>query len=106
VRQVQKRSGPRERPRRKPVSRSALPCLEARIALADHENFAATTHDLAVAMTGFGGLQRGQDFHTQLQPATGNRTILLMKHRADKHQSDFLVQAIAVADRAKAAKTG
>ncbi|MDA8254041.1 MAG: hypothetical protein M0Z99_00090, partial [Betaproteobacteria bacterium] len=57
-------------------------------------------------MTGFGGLQRGQDFHTQLQPATGNRTILLMKHRADKRQSNFLVQAIAVADRAKAAKTG
>src|SRR5882757_655557 len=37
--------------------RSALACLEARIALADHENLAATAHDLAVAMPLLRGLE-------------------------------------------------
>jgi hypothetical protein len=42
---------------------SALTSLEARVALADHEYFAAATHDFAVAVALFGGLQRRQDFH-------------------------------------------
>src|SRR5690349_19434894 len=46
---------------------SALTRLEARIALADHEHFAATTHDFAVAVALFCGLQRRQDFHGRTQ---------------------------------------
>lgn len=42
---------------------SALASFEARVGLADHEYFATAAHDLAVAVTGFGRLQRGQDFH-------------------------------------------
>src|SRR5512146_396683 len=42
---------------------SALPSLEARVGLADHEDLAAAAHDLAVAMALFGGLERGQYFH-------------------------------------------
>jgi hypothetical protein len=42
---------------------SALARLEARVALADHEDLAATTDDLAVAVTGLGRLEGRQDFH-------------------------------------------
>jgi hypothetical protein len=42
---------------------SALTRLETRVALADHEDLAAPTHDLAVAMARLGRLKRGQDFH-------------------------------------------
>src|SRR5690242_17381123 len=42
---------------------SALARLEARIALADHEHLAATTHDLAVAMPLFRGLQGRKHLH-------------------------------------------
>jgi len=42
---------------------SALARFETRIALADHEDLAAAAHDLAIAVTGFGGFERGQDFH-------------------------------------------
>jgi hypothetical protein len=42
---------------------SALTRLETRVALADHENLAATTHDLAVAMPGLGGLERRKNLH-------------------------------------------
>jgi hypothetical protein len=41
----------------------ALARLETRVALADHEHFAAATHDFAVAMTLLGGFERRQDFH-------------------------------------------
>ena len=43
--------------------RSALARLETRVALADHENLAAATHDLAIAVAGLGGLERRKDFH-------------------------------------------
>jgi hypothetical protein len=43
--------------------RSALASLETGIALADHEDLAATTHDFAVTVTGLGRLERVQDFH-------------------------------------------
>src|SRR5690606_24278263 len=42
---------------------SALTRLEARIALADHEDLAATTDDLAVAVAALGRLERGENFH-------------------------------------------
>src|SRR5690348_5336971 len=42
---------------------SALARLETRIALADHENLAATAHDLAVAMPLFRGLQGRKHLH-------------------------------------------
>src|SRR5690606_31642321 len=42
---------------------SALARLETRVALADHEDLAATTDDLAVAVTGLGRLEGRQDFH-------------------------------------------
>src|SRR3546814_8418430 len=40
---------------------SALARLEARVALADHEDLATATHDLAVAVTGLRRFQGGQD---------------------------------------------
>jgi hypothetical protein len=40
-----------------------LTSLEARVALADHENFAATTDDFAIPMTLLGGFERGKYFH-------------------------------------------
>src|SRR5690606_7465221 len=42
---------------------SALARLETRVRLADHEDLAATTNDLAVAVTGLRRLQGGQDLH-------------------------------------------
>jgi hypothetical protein len=42
---------------------SALASLEARVALADHEHLATTTHDLAVAVPLLGGFKRRQNFH-------------------------------------------
>jgi hypothetical protein len=42
---------------------SALTSFETGVALADHENLAATTDDLAVAMPRFGGLQRVKHLH-------------------------------------------
>src|SRR5690606_4266075 len=42
---------------------SALAGLETRVRLADHEDLAATTNDLAVAVTGLRRLQGGQDLH-------------------------------------------
>ena len=49
--------------RRSAAIRLALARLETRIALADHENLAAATHDLAIAMAGLGGLERRKHFH-------------------------------------------
>jgi hypothetical protein len=46
-----------------PAFRLALARLETRVALADHENLAATAHDLAVAMAGLGGFEGRQHFH-------------------------------------------
>jgi hypothetical protein len=43
--------------------RSALARLETRIALADHENLAATAYDLAVTMPLFRGLEGRKHFH-------------------------------------------
>ena len=45
---------------------SALTSLETRVALADHEHFAATAHNLAVTVPLLGGLQRGKHLHGQL----------------------------------------
>ncbi len=42
---------------------SALTRLEARIALADHEDLAPAADDLAVAVAGLGRLEGRQDFH-------------------------------------------
>src|ERR1700761_9805680 len=42
---------------------SALTSLETRVALADHEHFAATAHNLAVTVPRLGGLQRGKHLH-------------------------------------------
>src|SRR3954469_9898957 len=57
--------GPLARPLREPRRSRALALarLEARIALADHEDLAATADDLAVAMPLLGGLEGRQDFH-------------------------------------------
>jgi hypothetical protein len=44
----------------------ALTSLETRVALADHEHLAATTHNLAVTVPRLGGLQRGKHLHGQL----------------------------------------
>src|SRR3546814_5122710 len=46
-----------------PGGASALARLEARVALADHEDLATATHDLAVAVTGLRRFQGGQDIH-------------------------------------------
>jgi hypothetical protein len=46
--------------------RSTLARLEARVALADHEHFAATAHNLAVTVPLLGGLQRGKHLHGRL----------------------------------------
>ncbi len=43
--------------------KSTLTRLETRVGLADNEHFAAAAHDLAIAMTGFGRLERRKDFH-------------------------------------------
>src|SRR5258706_9390671 len=43
--------------------RSALARLETRVGLADHEDLAATAHDLAIAMARLGRLERGEHFH-------------------------------------------
>jgi hypothetical protein len=62
----QKRKRPQSGPfHRNPIAvfRSALARLETRIALADHEYLAATTHDLAVAMALLCGLEGRQHFH-------------------------------------------
>jgi hypothetical protein len=48
------------------AEKSALTSLETRIALADHEHFAATAHNLAVTVPRLGGLQRGKHLHGQL----------------------------------------
>jgi hypothetical protein len=55
----------------------ALTRLETRVALADHEYLAAAAHDLAIAVAGFGGLERGQDFHVGNQYAAviGSRAL-------------------------------
>src|SRR5690606_6727872 len=42
---------------------SALARLETRVGLADHEDLATATNDLAVAVTGLRRLQGGQDLH-------------------------------------------
>jgi hypothetical protein len=44
-------------------ARSALAGLEARVALADHENLAAAADDFAIAMALLGGFERGKYFH-------------------------------------------
>ncbi|CRD48953.1 hypothetical protein BN1263170352 [Stenotrophomonas indicatrix] len=41
----------------------ALTRLETRVRLADDEDLATTTHDLAVTVTGLRRLQGGQNFH-------------------------------------------
>jgi hypothetical protein len=46
--------------------RSTLTRFEARVALADHEHFAATAHNFAVTVPRFGGLQRGKHLHGRL----------------------------------------
>src|SRR5690554_1840163 len=43
--------------------RSALARLETRVGLADHEDLATATNDLAVTVTGLRRLQGGQDLH-------------------------------------------
>jgi hypothetical protein len=48
------------------VLRSTLTRLETRVALADHEHFAAAAHNLAVAVPLLGGLQRGKHLHGRL----------------------------------------
>src|SRR5690606_20784132 len=48
---------------RPPRRRSALARLETRIGLADHEDLATATNDLAVTVTGLRRLQGGQDLH-------------------------------------------
>jgi hypothetical protein len=52
------------------AERSALTSLETRVALADHEHLAATTHNLAVTVPRLGGLQRGKHLHGQLLKLT------------------------------------
>src|SRR5690606_1634671 len=50
-------------PGAQPGDGSALARLETRVALADHEDLATATHDLAVAVTGLRRFQGGQDLH-------------------------------------------
>jgi hypothetical protein len=42
---------------------SALTRFETRVALADHEHFAATPHDFAITVTRLGRLERGKNLH-------------------------------------------
>src|SRR5690606_8881511 len=49
--------------RRRREGISALARLETRVGLADHEDLATATHDLAVAVTGLRRFQGGQDLH-------------------------------------------
>jgi hypothetical protein len=63
---------------------SALTCLEARIALADNEHFAAAAHDLAIAVALLGGLERGQDFHGNTQIGKWGMKPRIVKHCARK----------------------
>jgi hypothetical protein len=44
-------------------AQSALTSLEPGIALADDEQLAASTYDLAIRVTRLGGFQGGEDFH-------------------------------------------
>jgi len=53
--------------------RLTLARLEARVALADHENFAATAHNLAVTVPLLGGLQRGKHLHGRLLERNGSK---------------------------------
>jgi hypothetical protein len=53
-------------------SQSTLTRLEARVALADHEHFAATAHNLAVTVPLLGGLQRGKHLHGRLLKRNGS----------------------------------
>jgi hypothetical protein len=45
---------------------STLTRFETRVALTDHEHFAAAAHNLAVAVPLLGGLQRGKHLHGRL----------------------------------------
>ena len=73
----------RERKRKRPLARpfrvncsvlpSALARLETRVALADHENLATPAHDLAIAVTALGGLERRKHFHGSDLGANGLR---------------------------------
>src|SRR5690554_4638612 len=45
--------------------RSTLARLETRVGLADHEDLATATNDLAVTVTGLRRLQGGQDLHDE-----------------------------------------
>jgi hypothetical protein len=45
------------------LRRLTLTRFETRIALADHEHFAAAANDFAIAMTLLGRFERRQDFH-------------------------------------------
>src|SRR3546814_14144430 len=56
-----------------PGGASALARLEARVALADHEDLATATHDLAVAVTGLRRFQGGQDLHDIPLKTIGDR---------------------------------
>jgi hypothetical protein len=69
IAEARKRKGRTRRPLVTIVEscRSALARLEARIALADHEDFAAAAHDLAIAMTLLGRFEGGQDFHDEFR---------------------------------------
>jgi hypothetical protein len=55
--------------------KSALASFETGIALADHENLAATTHNLAIAVPRLGGLQRVKHLHGQLLPLNENVSV-------------------------------
>ena len=70
--------------------RSALARLETRVALADHEHLAATTHDLAVAMALLGGFERGQNLHGKtpgnVQTQMYKPLIISACSRQDKHR--------------------
>src|SRR5690606_21217415 len=50
---------------------SALAGLETRVRLADHEDLATATDDLAVAVTGLRRLQGGQDLHDRPRKSGG-----------------------------------
>ena len=70
---VPKNEGPHRAALRtaKREQRSALACLETRIALADHEHLAATAYDLAVTMPLLRGLEGRKHFHWYASESIG-----------------------------------
>src|SRR3546814_8521955 len=75
-----------------PGGASALARLEARVALADHEDLATATHDLAVAVTGLRRFQGGRDLHDIPLKTIGTSKpaiLMVIPPRSEEHTSEL-----------------